>query len=182
MVQEAEVVKHMSENLDKIIESQAVIKTLEVELDKNGKLVSKRTNAQVVNEFIMETGEVDPAGAQDAEIIQIEVAAGEILEIYHVSLASETGSKPVGIGTSTAAVFADPFSGMAGAVLLWAGMAAAAGSVITNNASKPILIVDNSGGSASLYLYVFAYDAWLDVVQVNTEKVGASVSGQLYTP
>jgi hypothetical protein len=170
----------MVDVIDSITGEQKLVKFIQMSLDKNGKLTFGRTDSWLASNWVQENGSVDPGGAQDAQIIQIEVEAGEILEIMNLSLSSESGSKPVGIGHSTAGTFADPFSGMAGATLLWAGMAAAAGSTISNNGSKPLLIIDNSAGSASLYVYIFAYDAYLDVVQVNTEKVGASYSGILY--
>lgn len=168
--------------IEEIMEGLETVKFLEVSLNKNGILIEKKTDIQEILDFVQENGSADPGGAADAELIQIAVAAGDILEIYNLSVQSETGNKPFGIGTSTAAVFASPFAGMAGAALLFAGTTGTGLEVNFQKDEKPLVIVDNSAGTVILYCYIFAYTGYLGIVQVNLEEMGASYSGYMTTP
>jgi len=167
-------------DIDDVIGDQKVLKTIRFGWDKDGKLVQLDSGLLNPDNAVQGNGSVDPLGANDAEIIQITIAAGEILEIWSLDFASGTGAKPVGIGTSTDAVFADPFSGMTAAALLWATLIPTTLSMSKEGQKAPLITVDNRAGSATLYCYIFAYDAYLGVVQVNAQEVGGSYSGYQY--
>lgn len=170
----------MGDNLDGIIESQAVIKFLEVEHDRNGQIIEKAPRSKDVVDFISEFGTADPGGAADISLIEIEVAAGDILEIYHVIGVSETGAKPIAIATASV-TFAAPLSGEADYSLKFAALITGT-QIIADEGKKPFLVFDNSQGVATLFVHVIGMTGFMDTVQATTEDLAAFISGISYTP
>ncbi len=168
--------------IDDVIGDQFVVKFIEFEYDKNGELIEKKSMIQNAIDFVGDEGSVDPLGASDAELVQLTIAAGQVLEIYSLDFSSEAGAKGVGVGYATTTTFADPFSGMAGAVQMWAGQIPTTLSLSKTGTIAPLIVIDNSDGSVPLYFFLYALDAYLGVVQVNGEEIGGSFSGKLYTP
>jgi len=170
----------MVDIIESIVGEQKLVKFIKMALDKNGKLIFGRDKnwkaANKVNGF----GTADPAGANDISLVEIEVEAGEILEIYHITCTSETGAKGIQIATTTA-VFAAPLSGVAGYTQLWAALITGT-QVIADQSKEPFLIVDNSEGSASVYLHLAGITGFMDTVQANGEDLAGFLSGYKYTP
>lgn len=156
------------------------IKVFQMERDINGKEANKRDAAWKVKNFTSGFGTDDPAGANDISLVEIEVEAGQILEIYHITCTSETGAKGFQIATTTA-TFAAPLSGVAGYSQKWAALITAT-QVIADQSKEPFIVVDNSGGSASIFFHLAGITGFMDTVQANTEDLAGFVSGYLYTP
>lgn len=170
------------DDINDIIGEQYILKNVEYEYDKNGKIREKQTRAQKALEFVSDFATVDPAGGgADEDLCSITIAAGNILEIYNVVCTSETGAKPFAIATTTGVAFADPLSGVAGYNLLWGALITGA-QVIADKDKTPFLVIDNSGGSVPLYVWLYSPDDFMDAVHAATEDVSAFLSGYKYTP
>lgn len=138
----------MSENLDEIIKSQAVLKVIEVEHDRNGHIIEKKTEAQQIANRLQAVGVevVGDAAAVGTAICTFNIPAYGKFVCTHLSISTNIAAM-IHVGTGTLAAMTEVY---------FADLMAGGGLVITSDDEKPLFTIDNSGGAAVLAVIVFA--------------------------
>lgn len=138
----------MSQNLDEIIKSQAVIKFLEVEHDLNGKITEKKTLAQEIANRLQAVGVevVGDGNADGTAICTFDIPAYGKFICTHIAVSANVAAM-IHIGTGTLAAMTETY---------FIDLMAGGGFVITSDDDKPLFTIDNSGGAAVLAVIVFA--------------------------
>ena len=136
------------ENIDKIIESQAVIKFLEVEHDLNGKITEKKTAAQQIANRLQAVGVeiAGTGGATGTEICTFNIPAYGKFFCTHLAVSTNVAAM-IHVGTGTLAAMTEVY---------FADLMAGGELVITSDDDKPLFTIDNSAGAAVLAVLVFA--------------------------